>query len=177
MNRTASLGYLDTPALQILELKYGRTSLVFDVLLPKKVDGLAELERSMTPAQLEEWLRGVHTRDVKVSLPRFRVEAEFSLKQSLSRLGMPSAFGDGADFSGIDGRRDMVLADVKHKAFVDVNEEGTEAAAATGVAARLVSFAGEPPVFRADHPFLFLVRDTASGVILFAGRLATPGRR
>ena len=89
---------------------------------------------------------------------------------------MPHAFAD-ADFSGIDGRRDVALSDVVHKAFVDVAEEGTEAAAATGSVAVLVRMVvPEHKIFRADHPFVFFIRDTQSGLILFAGRLQTPAR-
>jgi serpin B len=90
-------------------------------------------------------------------------------------MGMPSAFG-AADFSGIAGHRDLALSDVIHKAFVDVSEEGTEAAAATGAGAVLVSavLPDKPVVFRADHPFIFVIRDTRSGLILFAGRLTNP---
>jgi len=88
---------------------------------------------------------------------------------------MPTAFTGRADFSGIDGRRDLLLSSVRHKAFVDVSEEGTEAAAATGVAVALIAMKMPPrTVFRADHPFLFLIRDTRSGAILFEGRLMNP---
>ncbi len=91
-------------------------------------------------------------------------------------MGMRDAFGD-ADFSGIDGRKDLALADVVHKAYVDVSEEGTEAAAATGATAVLVRMVvPEHKIFRADHPFVFLIRDTRSGLILFAGRLTDPSR-
>jgi serpin B len=114
-------------------------------------------------------------RDVKVSIPRFRIEADVSLGETLSAMGMPSAFTNAADFSGIDGRRDLRIASVVHKAFVDVAEEGTEAAAATGIGVAMVSMRVDPdPVFRADRPFVFLIRDTRSGVVLFTGRLMNP---
>jgi serpin B len=97
------------------------------------------------------------------------------LRETLTRLGMPEAFTFAADFSGIDDRRDLFLSDVSHKAFVDVSEEGTEAAAATGSMVSYVAMMQSPrTVFRADHPFAFLVRDRRSGVILFEGRLAQP---
>ncbi|HXA51045.1 MAG TPA: serpin family protein, partial [Candidatus Acidoferrum sp.] len=88
-------------------------------------------------------------------------------------MGMPTAFTTAADFSGIDGQRDLAISQVAHKAFIDVSEEGTEAAAATGIAVRLTAYA-QPVTFHADHPFLFLVRDTVSGAVLFAGRLDDP---
>ncbi len=111
--------------------------------------------------------------EVQVALPKFKVTAEFSLKKVLSEMGMPTAFTRSADFTGIATKEGLLIADVVHKAFVDVNEEGTEAAAATGV---IVKAKSEKiiPEFRADHPFLFLIRDTRSDSILFMGRLAEP---
>jgi serpin B len=115
-------------------------------------------------------------RRVQVSLPRFKLTAESELKDALSSLGMPVAFAGGeADFSGMTGTRDLVISAVVHKAFVEVDEKGTEAAAATGVVMARASLApAPPPIFRADHPFLFLIRDNRNGSILFLGRLARP---
>ena len=176
MHQTAPFGYAETANLQILEMRYAGTGVVWDVLLPRTDNGLSSLEDSLTPENLAAWLGRLSPRTVEVAMPKFRVEAEFSLRDGLSRMGMSSAFGP-ADFSGIDGRRDLALADVIHKAFVDISEQGTEAAAATGAIAVLVSTViPEHPVFRADHPFLFLIRDTRTGLILFAGRLADPSR-
>jgi serpin B len=112
-------------------------------------------------------------KQVAVSLPKFRAESSFSLRDALSAMGMPDAFSGSADFSGIDGRRDLVLSEVKHKAFIDVSEEGTEAAAATGGVVARAAFV-QPTRFVADHAFLYLIRDTASGAILFAGRFEAP---
>jgi len=93
----------------------------------------------------------------------------------LKSMGMTNAFSPNADFSGINGKRDLFISAVIHKAYVEVNEEGTEAAAATGVVMRLTSIGPAPiPVFRADHPFLFLIRDNLTGSILFIGRVANP---
>ena len=89
-------------------------------------------------------------------------------------MGMKDAFGKKADFSGMNGRKDLFISAVVHKAFVDVNEEGTEAAAATGVVIETTSVRPPPPVFRADHPFLFLIRHEKTGVILFLGRVLNP---
>src|SRR5581483_3542241 len=121
--QTASFGYAETDSLQILEMRYAGTGLAWDVLLPKSDDGLAGLEESLTPDNLATWLGRVSTRRIEVSFPKFRAEASFSLRAALSRMGMANAFG-AADFSGIDSRRDLALADVVHKAFVDVSEEG-----------------------------------------------------
>jgi serpin B len=188
MNQTEHFKYAETPSGQILEMPYAGTGIAFDVLLPRVlpdnrtsriypgVTGLGDLERSLTSDKLTAWLGSLTNRNVLVGLPKFRVESEFSLGKALSAMGMPAAFTGNADFSGIDGRGKLAISEVMHKAFVDVSEQGTEAAAATGTAMRAISMRmPEPPVvFRADHPFLFLIRDTRSGVILFIGRLTNP---
>ena len=175
MNQTSPFGYAETSNAQILEMKYAGTPIAFDVVLPKTDDGLAGIENSFTPAALGEWMAAVKRRTVEVAMPKFRVESDFSLKDMLVHMGMKSAFNGSADFSGIDDRRDLMVSAVKHKAFVDVAEEGTEAAAATGmVMTRIAITNPQHTVFRADHPFLFLIRDTGSGAILFAGRVRKP---
>jgi len=114
---------------------------------------------------------------VEAHLPRFKTESGFQLNAALMLMGMRTAFDEAAaDFSGMDGKRDLFISAAVHKAFVDVNEEGTEAAAATAVvmAPNSMSMPQEPIVFRADHPFVFLIRERATGSILFVGRLARP---
>jgi serpin B len=177
MSQTSHFNYTETPSSQILEMRYRGTGFAFDVLLPKTPGGLPELERSLSSANLTAWVGSLTSRNVRVSLPRFRVESEFSLRQTLSAMGMPDAFTDHADFSGIDGSGKLVISEVAHKAFVDVSEQGTEAAAATGIVARAAAMRAPEPtvIFRADHPFLFIIRDTRSGVMLFIGRLENPG--
>jgi len=116
---------------------------------------------------------------VEIFLPRFKVESGFDLNDSLARMGMPHAFGPKSDFSGMDGTKFLYISGVFHKAWAEVNEEGTEAAAATvvSIAARAVTKPPPPPpVFRADHPFVFFIRDTRSGSILFLGRLSDPSK-
>ena len=146
------------------------------VLLPKKVDGMAVLEKSLTAKNLSQWLSRLHKRKVVVALPRFKFTSEFGLADVLKSMGMTDAFSlPPADFSGMDGKKDLFISAVIHKAFVDVNEEGTEAAAATAVVMKLEAAMPEPvPVFRADHPFLFIIRDTKTGSILFMGRMIDP---
>ncbi|MGD1095464.1 MAG: serpin family protein, partial [Bryobacteraceae bacterium] len=162
MNQRTMSSYAETSSLQILEMKYGDGSLAFDILLPKPGSGLADMERSLTQETLTAWLAEVKPRTVEIMIPKFRTDAQFSLRETLSRMGMPAAFdAAAADFSGIDGRRDLVISDVVHKAFVDVSEEGTEAAAATGASISLTAMSPTGrTVFRADHPFAFLIRDT-----------------
>jgi serpin B len=175
MHQKADFLYGETPEAQILEMKYQGTPLVFDILLPKTNDGLAELERSIKPDTLSAWFGALRSAKVEAAIPKFRAESAFSLRDMLSRMGMADAFGKTADFSGIDGRRDLSVGDVVHKAFVEVSEEGTEAAAATGITVRpLAMRRQEQAIFRADHPFAFFIRDTTSGAILFEGRLLQP---
>jgi serpin B len=174
MNQTGFLGYSETPGLQVLELKYGRSQMVFDILLPKTIEGLKALEAGLTPEKLSGFWNSLSSRDVAVSLPRFRVETDVSLRDLLGHMGVTDAFSSAADFSRIDDKRDLMLAEFRHKAYIDVVEQGTIAAAVSAGTARLTATAAPPTVFRADHPFLFLIRDTHTGVILFTGRLMKP---
>lgn len=141
-----------------------------------KGNGLAEFEKKLTTENLSQWLSRLHERKVIVSVPKFKVTDEFSLASVLKSMGMTDAFTpDAADFSGINGKRDLFISAVIHKAFVNVDEEGTEAAAATAIVMGVTSAGPEQtPVFRADHPFLFIIRDNQSGSILFIGRVMNP---
>ncbi len=159
--------------LQIIELPYVGNKLSMFVLLPKEVDGLQSLEEKLTQVNLEKWTSAVREQEVDVYLPKFTLTSEFSLKEVLAAMGMTAAFGSQADFSGMNAKKDLYLSAVVHKAFVDVNEEGTEAAAATGVAVEAAAIR-VTPTFRADHPFVFLIRDDKTGSILFMGRLVSP---
>jgi serpin B len=176
MNQTSDFGYTDTPSAQVLEMRYAGTGMAFDVLLPHTVTGLPDLEKSLTSENLAGWLGHLATRNVQVSLPKFRAESGFLLGKALSTMGMPTAFANKADFSGIDPKRNVKISEVVHKAFADVSEQGTEAAAATGIAVQVTAMRVTEPalVFRADHAFLFLIRDTRTGVVLFIGRLMDP---
>lgn len=175
MNQTAEFGYTETQDLQCLELPYVGKELSMVILLPREPNGLASLEKSVTAENLSQWLGRLFTREVVVSVPKFKATTQFSLGSVLRSMGMADAFSGEADFSGMDGKKDLCISAVIHKAYVDVNEEGTEAAAATGVVMRLTSIGpSEKPVFRADHPFLFLIRDNKSGGILFIGRVMNP---
>jgi serpin B len=176
MNRTSRFEYTDTPSMQILEMRYAETGMAFDILLPKTATGLSDLEKSLSSESLSVWFGKLSNRTVQVSVPKFRVEAGFSLAPALSAMGMPTAFTSKADFTGINSKGGLAISQVVHKAFVDVSERGTEAAAATGVAISLtaIRIPEQPVVFRADHPFIFLIRDTRTGVILFIGRLTNP---
>jgi len=168
--------YAQLDKLQVLELPYVGERLSMVILLPNQVDGLADLESRLTPKNLENWLsswgKEGYSEGFEVWLPKFKMSSEFKLKEVLSNMGMPVAFSkETANFSGINSKQSLALQEVVHKTFVDVNEEGTEAAAATAVIGGL---RGLSPSFRATHPFIFLIRDTQSGGILFLGRVVNP---
>jgi serpin B len=178
MNNQAEFGYGETPDLQVLELPYAGDDLSMIVLLPRKVDGIGALENNLTATSLVEWMKELRQQEVDVYLPKFKLTREFSLAATLKAMGMTDAFGGEADFSGMDGRKHwLYISEAVHKAFVDVNEEGTEAAAATAVgitASAVMRQPRPPPVFRADHPFVFLIQDKQTGSILFLGRVMDP---
>jgi serpin B len=163
--------------LKALELSYGHGDLSALVLLPDQVDGLAALEERLNDANLRQCTADLQKRKVNVFLPRFKFTYELSLSKVLQEMGMLLAFdASRADFSGMSSQDSLFISEVLHKAFVDVNEEGTEAAAATAVAISIKSAVSphEPAVFRADHPFLFLIVDNRTKSILFMGRVVNP---
>lgn len=173
MNQEREFGYSETETIQVLDLPYVGDELSMVVLLPKESGGLAELESKLTVENLETWTSSLWETKVQVSLPKFKLTGKFMLGGTLASMGMPDAFRSNADFSGMDGTKTLSISQVVHKAFIEVNEEGTEAAAATAVIMAR-SIPPPPPVFRADHPFVFLIRERKSGSILFLGRVVNP---
>lgn len=177
MHRSGAYAYAEDDAAQILEMPYAKDEVSLVIVLPRKADGLAKVEKGMDAKWLSDATKRLQKRDgVQVALPRFKMTAEFKLSKVLARLGMPLAFdAQKADFSGMSSEQRLVIDEVIHKAFVDVNEEGTEAAAATAVTMRALAMRPTTPVvFRADHPFTFFIRDTRSGAILFMGKVMDP---
>jgi serpin B len=179
MTQLQKFGYAEDDELQILELPYAGEDVSMLVLLPGEKDGLERLERDLTLLNLGRWRNRLHQRQVLVHLPRFSMTSMFRLDETLKSMGMIDAFDEErADFSGMDGKALLYLTAVLHKAFVDVNEEGTEAAAATGAVIGLKMSSPlsppPPPVFRADRPFLFLIQHNATNSILFWGRVTDP---
>ena len=169
------LGAVD--GLKLLDLPYGKGDLSAIVLLPDSIDGLPALEEKLNLKNLTRWLGTLLRQKVDVFLPRFQLTSQFALNQALEAMGMPLAFDENeADFSGISTEDRLYISAVVHKAFVDLNEQGTEAAAATGVvmAVRAAMLPRPPAVFRADHPFLFLIVDNRTKSILFLGRVVNP---
>ncbi len=169
------LKYFKGAGFAALELPYKDNKLSMIVFLPDKADGLAEFEKSLTSENVKKWLARMYPKKISsVALPRFTMTQEFELSDTLKELGMPTAFSMGADFSGMTGSRDLFISKVVHKAFVDVNEEGTEAAAATAVVMAPTGMPAPPTNFHADHPFLFMLKENATGAVLFMGRVADP---
>jgi serpin B len=158
---------------QWLELPYKGGQLSLVVLLPHKQGRLAGLEKALTASAIQRGVDKLQLRLGEVALPRFQATLRVSLGEDLKQMGMPLAFSRGADFSGIASAENLRLTGVIHKAFIDVDEVGTEASAATAVVAAGTKSI-RPFSFRADHPFLFLIRDTQTGSILFLGRVTDP---
>lgn len=177
MHQTHRFAYAEDDQVQVLSLPYVGQELEMVIVLPRERTGLAAVEKNLDAARFDAWTRELTERNVKLWLPKFTLAGEFSLARVLGEMGMASAFGSQADFSGMAEGPGLFISDVVHKSFVDVFEKGTEAAAATGVTMSLTSMPFEDPetvVFNADHPFLFLIRQVETGNILFLGRLIDP---
>jgi serpin B len=178
MHQTEPFRFFSDAAVQVLELPYVGEDLSMVVVLPEKVDGLAEVEKTLTPEKLSKWLDRSRRREVVVALPKFKRTCDFDLSPTLTAMGMPLAFDrEKADFSGMCPRNGLYLGAVVHQATVEVTEEGTEAAAATDARNEKKSDRPDPAdrvEFKADHPFLFLIRHRSSGSILFLGRVTNP---
>ncbi|XP_052056292.1 serpin B4-like isoform X1 [Apodemus sylvaticus] len=161
---------------KIVEIPYKGNELSMYILLPVEIDGLKKLEEQLTADKLLEWTstQNMHTVELYLSLPRFKVEEKYELPGPLEHMGMADAFSpQKADFSGMSSTPGLVVSNVLHKSFVEVNEEGTEAAAATGVEIRKYS-AQITEDFCCDHPFLFFIKQCKTNSILFFGRMSSP---
>jgi len=169
--------YMETDDFQALVMPYQVRDLSMIVLLPRKVDGLDTLQKKLSAGNLDKWIYSMDHQRVEVTFPKFKFTSRFSLAEKLAAMGMSDAFSAGkADFFGMTEAEKLFISAVIHKAFVAVNEEGTEAAAATAV---LMTCAGSPSsskpvIFKADHPFLFFIRHNKTGSILFAGHVVNP---
>ena len=174
MRQTESFGYAEGDGYQVVELPYDGRELSMLVLLPQT--GQFELfEQSLNAQRVDDIVKNLNTREVVLTMPKFEFESSFSLKKTLTAMGMPVAFSASADFSGMTGNPDLFIGEVLHKAFVSVDEAGTEAAAATAVIMKLTAMPGEPVEVTIDRPFIFLIRDIESGTMLFIGRVVNPG--
>lgn len=179
MHTNRKLQYTATDDLQAVELPYSGHRLSIVVLLPKEGRTIDAVEQSLDASKLQALVGTFADYLVDLSLPKFKFTSQASLSNTLSTMGMPDAFSSAADFSGMTSSERLGISEVIHKAFIDVNEEGTEAAAATAVMMRAMSAPRPQPiekvVFKADHPFLFVIRENISGCVLFMGRVSNPG--
>ncbi len=173
MQRRGQLGYAETDDYQAVEIGYVGGKLSFFILAPKP-GKRAAVEAALDGARLQAAFDAVKPTELQLELPKFSFDAKLSMKALLGKLGMPTAFTDSADFSGMNGQGGIVIGEVVHQAFIAIDEKGTEAAAATAVIA--VPPSGPPPAtpVKIDRPFLFFIRDRATGTVLFVGRLADP---
>ena len=176
MHSTDEYSYMENDQLQMLEIPYsGNLSML--ILLPRSEDPSA-LESSLNMDNLDAWKAGLQKQEVQVSIPKFKFETEYQMGDTLKDMGMAQAFSDSADFSLMTGSKGLKIDQVVHKAFVQVDENGTEAAAATAVVMVATAVEQNPqpsmPVFRADHPFIFIIQQQDTGNILFMGRVSVP---
>ncbi|MDD5701321.1 MAG: serpin family protein [Dehalococcoidales bacterium] len=174
MKQMKSFKYAEGSNYQAVELPYDGNELSMVLILPAEGQ-LPSFESALDSRQLDSIIGSLKSNPVTVTMPRFKIESQFSLKEALGELGMPIAFSESeADFSGMDGKKDLFISDVIHKSFVDVDEEGTEAAAATGVIISTTSAPMDPEEITLDRPFIFLIRDNPTGSILFLGQVENP---
>ncbi len=172
-NDKAKFNYADVEDLQILELPYKGKKISMLILLP--TEDINTIEPSLTPEKLSEYKNQMQeTKLDAIYIPKFEFDTKYFMKDTLSAMGMPTSFEwPGADFSGMDGTNNLYITSVIHQAFVKVDEKGTEAAAATAVVG---TFGAAMPrnIFRADHPFIFIIQERETGNILFLGRVVDP---
>jgi serpin B len=173
MKQQGHFNYAETKDYQALEIPYDGQELSMVVLLPA-AGQFNTVQSSLSGEGVASIIQSLKSETVNLSMPKFQIESQFGLKQSLSQMGMPVAFTDQADLSGMDGKKDLFISDVVHKAFVTVDETGTEAAAATGVIVGTTAMPANVYNFSMDRPFIFLIRDIQTGAILFVGRVLNP---
>ena len=174
MKQTESFGYTEGQGYQAVELLYDGGELSMVILLPE-AGKFEAFEETLNAQQVDAIISGLQYTEVALTMPRFEFDSEFSLKDTLAGMGMPIAFSSGADFSGMTGNPELFISEVVHKAFVAVDEAGTEAAAATAVIMELTAVPEPPVEVTLDHPFIFLIRDIDTGAVLFVGRVMNPG--
>ncbi len=175
MSNTELYGYTEGDDYQAVELPYDGSELSMVILLPQ-TGQFEAFENTLDGKQVADIIRGIGHQQVALTMPKFTYESKFMMKKTLSDMGMSDAFLGGiADFSGINGERSLFIDEVIHQSFVDVDEAGTEAAAATAVIIAESAAPAEPKQVTIDRPFIFLIRDIETGTILFVGRVLNPG--
>ena len=174
MGQTKNFGYTEGQGYQAVELPYDGRELSMVILLPR-TGNFESFEGSLDYQRVDSIIEALEYQRVNLTMPKFEFESEFGLREALSSMGMPVAFSSGADFSGMTGNRELFIQEVIHKAFVSVDEAGTEAAAATAVIMPMSMPPGEPVEVSIDRPSIFLIRDVETGAIVFVGRVLNPG--
>ena len=173
MSEVDGYNYTETDDLKILELNYAGDDLSMVIILPREND-ISIAESAMSVENLASWIDDVHEQEIIVQIPKFKFEKKYTLNDLLKEMGVVDAFIPGvADFSGMDGARNLFISIVLHQSYVEVNEEGTEAAAATAVIMELTAIPDQKELI-ADHPFIFLIRHKETGAVLFMGRVTDP---
>jgi len=167
--------YFEDTIVQVLEMKYKGEKISMIIVLPKNKDGIKNVEEVLNIDILNNWLESMRLTKVDVYFPKFKMERAYTLTENLRGLGISSLFGPEANLSGITGERDLFINEIFHKSYIDVNETGTEATAATGVGfPESIPMKEKPKIFKADHPFIFLIYDKETRAILFFGRVLEP---
>ncbi|TXD97571.1 serpin family protein [Psychrobacter frigidicola] len=177
MYQSSSFGYSENDQLQVVELPYKGNELSMLVILPKSKtrSAMQKLVKELTSEQIKQWTGALKTKEVNLKLPMFKIDEGYPMRTLLTDMGMPSVFGSQAKFNVFKDSSPIAIDDIHHQAVIDVNEIGTEAAAATGVVAVDISGSMVPPVeFEADHPFMFMIKDNKTDAILFLGQVNKP---
>jgi serpin B len=176
MNQQKRYNYYEDSQIQAIEIPYKDNKASMVIFLPIKKTGIPEFEKSFDYKYYQAIIAAFQPSEVSLSLPKFQTNFNIELGATLSEMGMPLAFSPNADFSGMTGRKDLCISKVIHQAFINVDENGTEAAASTAVFMKMkaVRMSIEPKIFNADHPFIFLIKDNTTGSILFMGKIMKP---
>jgi serpin B len=177
MNQQERFNYYEDSKIKALEIPYQDNKASMVIFLPNTNNGIAEFEKSFDYKYYQDIIGSFRTNSVRLSLPKFQNTYKINLGITLSQMGMPLAFSpSGADFSGMTGKRDLCISEVIHQAFINVDEKGTEAAAATAVVIKMTAIrpSSDIKVFNANHPFIFCIKDNVTGTILFMGKIMNP---
>ena len=172
MTMVESIPYYENDDYQFIEKQYAESDLSFCILLPKKIFGIDDLERNINSYFFEKFIDSAHLTQVALSIPKLKLESSVELSDVLKKAGLTSAFSEDADFSGIT-ETPLALGNVIHRTFIELDEEKTEAAAATAATIKIMGLPSYK-IFKADHPFMFFIIDNRSKAILFIGRYAKP---
>jgi serpin B len=173
MNQSLTVPYYESDLYQAVALPYAGKKVSMVIVLPQKASMMEKLEDRLDAGYYQALTDSLKPQEVELSIPRFRLEQKYNLNDPLQEMGMRRAFGGKADFSGMTGKKELYISDVVHQSFVEVDEKGTEAAAATGVVMRKTSVVRKKK-FKADHPFIFMIRDDQTHTLLFLGKLGNP---